>query len=161
MALTSADYKWFHSLNKRGGAIQTNDEYTGTKHDLFDAFEPTETTNGDVFYACVFFQNKSADTTMEDVQIYLDSNTPSGTTSVRIALSAQGVNASAETIADELTAPSPALTFVTADGIGNSLAVPNLAPDDYIGVWYEFTMNAATAAMANDGWTTAAYAKHL
>lgn len=161
MPLISADYKWFHSLNKRGGAIQTGSEYTGTKHDLFDAFEPAETTAGDVYYACVFFQNKNTTTTMEGVKIYLDSNTPSGTTSVRIALSANGVNAAAEVIADELTAPAPALTFVTADGEINGLSVPDLAPDDYIGVWFEFTLNAATAAMANDGWTTGVYAKYV
>jgi len=159
MPLIAANYKWFHSTNKLGGAMTATPWQNGVKHDLFDKFSPAETTTGGTFYRAVFFQNKHASITMEDIKLYIDTISPSPDTEVSIGLAVEAKNLAIEAIANETTAPA-GVTFSAPITQGAGLSPVNLLKDDYVGIWLKFVVNAAAAAKANDGFTLAAYAAY-
>lgn len=160
MPLADADYKWFHSTNLLGGVKTATPWQNAVKNDLFDNFTPAEATSGDEFYLGVYFENAHGTITMENIKHWISSITPSPDTEVAFGIALEGVNATMDTIADELTAPSPAVTFSAPTSQGAGLTHANLAPGDYIGIWFRLTIDALAAAKANDGWAITSNAEY-
>ena len=159
MPIISSDIKWYHSTAKLGGLITATEWQNGVKHDLFDKFTASEALAGGVYYAAVFVKNTNAALLAEAVKLYISSQTPSLDTSVKIGLAPEGVNSAVEAIVNEKTAPL-GVTFSAPIDSATGIALPNLSPNDYIGVWIELTVNANATAKANDGFTIGTYLEY-
>ncbi len=159
MPIVSSDIKFYHSTGKLGGAKTTTQVQSGVKHDLFDKFTAAEALAGGTYYTAIFLQNTHATLTAEAVKLYIASQTPSADTLVEIGLAPEGVNSAVQAIVDENTAPT-GVTFSTPADLANGIAIPNLAANDYLGVWIKLTLNANTAAAANDGFTLDTYLEY-
>jgi hypothetical protein len=96
--------------------------------------------------------NEDADT-LSNCKLWIHSNTASEDTAITIGLDLAGVSATADTIADENTAPDPAVTFVTAVDKANGLTVGNLAQNAYYGIWLKRVVGSSAAAVTGDTFT--------
>ena len=84
--------------------------------------------------------------TLENVHVHIETQ-PTGDDSMKVGLDLAGLSATADTVADEDTAPSPAVTFATAADYANGIVLGDMVDDSYYGTWIERTVPlAATAA---------------
>lgn len=156
MAVASTDIKIYLSggsgntdPNASLGGIKSTTQWTSS---IFDNVGSSEASAGDTEYRCVYVQNTNATDTLYAAKVYVYSNTPSTGTAVQIALAGEGASATAETVADESTAPSGE-TFDDAEDEANALSLGNMAPGVYYGVWIKRTVTAGAASYANDTFT--------
>jgi hypothetical protein len=156
MPIVAADIKFFKStfvgsggITSLGGAITATELTSLLLHDLFDAVSSAESAAGDTEYRCIYIQNKHATLDFQSATLHIDTNTPSPSSVIDIALDLAGLNGVADTVADESTAPSPALTF-TQPPVGTPLALGTMAPDDFYAIWIRRTISASAAAAAAD-----------
>lgn len=131
-----------------GGAISS----TAAGTNIFDNVSSAEASAGDTEYRCLYIRNGHATLTMQSAKVWIQSNTPSPDTAVAIAIAGEGVNGTAETIANENTAPSGE-TFVTAVDEANAISIGNIPPGQHIAIWVRRVVNASAAAYNNDGFT--------
>jgi hypothetical protein len=138
-----------------GGIISTTELVDNTLHNLFAKVSAAEALAGSVKYRGIYLKNTNGTLTYEDAVAYISSQTTSGDTSLKISVADEGVSATMQTIVNENTAPSGEV-FSTADGVGNGLAIGNMAAGSYIGIWVERTVNASATAYGSDtailGW---------
>ena len=131
-----------------GGAMSSV-EATGST--LFDTVTSAEAAAGDTEYRCVYIYNNGA-TEATSCSLWIQANTPSGDTDIAIALGGEGEGGSAETPADENTAPSGE-SFSSPSSAGTGLSLGNLAAGERYPVWIRRTVTAAAAASASDTFT--------
>lgn len=109
---------------------------------LFDDIVQAEAASGDTEYRCFYVKNDHASDSMTGVKLWINSDA-SGADSLAIALDLAGVNGTADTIADESTAPSPSLTFTAPADESSALDIGTLTAGQYYGVWVRRTVPAA------------------
>ena len=131
-----------------GGAISS----TAAGTNIFDNVSSAEASAGDTEYRCLYIRNGHATLTMQSAKVWIQANTPSADTAVAIAIAGEGVNGTAETIANENTAPSGE-TFVTAVDEANAISIGNIPPGQHIAIWVRRVVSASAAAYNNDGFT--------
>ncbi len=131
-----------------GGAKSSTEIGTGL-HNLFDQVGSAETTSGDTEYRCFYVHNAHATLALENAVIYIQSNTPSGDTSVEIAVGSAAVNGTEQTVANESAAPT-GVTFSSAANLGAALALGNIPAGQHRAVWVKRIVNAGAAAYNND-----------
>ena len=122
-----------------------------TSNDLFDDVSSAEASSGDTEYRCIYVENTHGSLTLIGAKVFIQSQTSSSDTDIAIALGGEGKNGTAETVADEGTAPSGE-SFSQPASYAAGLSLGDLAPGDSYPVWIRRTVNAA-AASANDSWT--------
>lgn len=127
-----------------GGAISSVDAAAT----IFDDVSSAEATAGDIEYRCVYVKNTHATLTALGTKIWIQTQTPSGDTDVAIALGGEGLNGTAETVANENTAPVGE-TFSAPSSFAGGLTIGDLAPAAYYPVWVRRTINAAAAVFAD------------
>lgn len=158
MAITSGDIKTYLSGGAGnsdpnaalGGARSTTAWAGGTLHDLFDRITGDENAASDVEYRGIYLRNEHATLTWEAVKAWISAETAGGA-SIAIALAGEGINGTLETIASEGVAPvGEVFSSPTTKGAG--LAIGDLAPNAFIGIWIRRTA-ANTSAVNNDGAT--------
>lgn len=115
---------------------------------IFDDVSSAESLAGDTEYRCVYVHNNHGSLTMQDTKIWIEANTPSATTDIAIALGGEGLNGTAETVANENTAPSGE-TFSSPANEGAALSMGNIPFGQHYPVWIRRTVNAGTAAAAD------------
>jgi hypothetical protein len=120
-----------------------------TANSIFDDVTGAEETAGDTEYRCVYLRNVG-DQTAENIKVWLTDTADSGTI-IAIALGGEGVNGTAETIANENTAPSGE-SFSTPTTEGGGLAPANIPASQHYPLWFRRTITAATGA-SNDTFT--------
>lgn len=130
-----------------GGAESSNSFATNA---IFDDVSSAEASAGDTEYRCFYVHNNHATLTLQSAKIWIQTQTPSGDTDIAIALGGEGLNGTAETVANENTAPSGE-TFSQPSSFAGGLSLGSLAPGDRYPVWVRRTVNAG-AAGANDSW---------
>ena len=118
---------------------------------VFDDVSSTEASSGDTEYRCFYVHNAHATLTLQGAKIWIQSQTSSSDTDIAIALGGEGLNGTAETVANEGTAPSGE-SFSQPASFAAGLTIGDLAPGDHYPVWVRRTVNAA-AASATDTWT--------
>lgn len=131
-----------------GGAKSSTEIGTGL-HNLFDQVGSAETTSGDTEYRCFYVHNAHATLALENAVIYIQSNTPSGDTSVEIAVGSAAVNGTEQTVANESTAPT-GVTFSSAANLGAALALGNIPAGQHRAVWVKRIVNAGASAYNDD-----------
>lgn len=151
MVIVDTDIKYFYSgdgtaTGSLGGAITANEVTDGNLHNIFDKVLGAESLPGDIEYRCIYVQNKHATITLELAKLYFSSNTPDPANVIDIGLDLAGKNGTADTIVDENTAPSPAVSFSQPTTYGTGLSLGDLAPDDYFAIWFRRTISPSQPA---------------
>lgn len=116
---------------------------------LFDDVPSTESVPGDIEYRCLYVHNNHGTLTLENAVLWLLTNTTSADTIIEVAVGNSAVNGTESAIANENTAPSPALTFTAAATEGAAIALGNIPAGQHRAVWFRRTVSAAAAA-SND-----------
>lgn len=136
-----------------GGIMSTTtDIVDNTAENLFDHTTGAESSAGDTEYRCFFVFNDNDTLVYQGAKIWIDSETTHTNANVELGLDLAGVNADADTIADENTAPSPAVTFVEANGEGNALTLGDIPANGRYAVWARRTIGAG--CLAKNAYTT-------
>lgn len=119
---------------------------------IFDNVTSAEASAGDTEYRGVYVKNTNGSQTLTNAKVWIQSNTPSTSTAVQIALCDEGASATMETVGTEGTAPTGP-TFDDAEDEANALSLGSLVAGAYYGIWIKRTVSASAAAYANDGFT--------
>lgn len=135
-----------------GDVITTTDLVDNTAENLFDHTSGAESTAGDVEYRCLYVFMDNDTLTYQGAKLWIDSETNHANANIKIALDLAGLDATADLVANENTAPSPALTFVEANGEGNALSLGNMPPNNKYAFWVERTITAG--CLAKNAYTT-------
>lgn len=128
-----------------GGAMSTS---TDAPASIFDDVSSAESAAGSTEYRCVYVLNNHGSLTLQNAKIWIEANTPSATTTVAIALGGEGLNGTAETVANETTAPVGE-TFSAPANEGAGLSLGNIPFGQKYPVWIRRTVDAGTAAAAD------------
>lgn len=143
-----------------GGAESSTQITSDSLSNLFDEVTGDEHTAGDTEYRCFYVKNNSAETAY-NVKVWIDSNTTSSEDTITIGLDLAGAGGTADTIADESTAPDPEVTFSTADGQANALSLGDMTAGQSYGVWVKRVVSAGSTPQANNSATIKVYADTL
>ena len=162
MAILTTDIKFYLSGGAGnsdpdaalGGIISSTAVVDDTLNNLFDDVTGTEHIAGNTNYRCIYVKNDSAETA-SNVRIYIDTNTPAADTTINIGkdLAGAGDGSStgvADTIADESTAPDPAVTFSAAADYANAILLGTMTAGQVHAVWVKRITSAGSTAQAND-----------
>lgn len=133
-----------------GGDISNTQVVDNTLENLFSNITGVQHTAGRTVYRCIFVKNANVSDTAYSAKIYIDTNTPGTDSAANIGLDLTGKGTTADTIANETTAPDPAVSFSTADGYANALDLGDLAAGESYPVWCKLIISAGSTAQAND-----------
>jgi len=156
MAITSTDIHYRMSGGASnsdpaaalGGAKSSNSFATNA---IFDDVSSAEASAGDIGYRCFYVHNAHATLTLQGAKIWIQAQTSSSDTDIAIALGGEGLNGTAEVIANEGTAPVGE-SFSQPSSFAGGLTLGDIGPGQHYPVWVRRTVNAA-AASATDTWT--------
>jgi hypothetical protein len=126
-----------------GGNASQNPTISNQENKLFDNVARADSIAGDVEYRCFYIKNAHASDSMTGVKLWINSDTV-GADTLAIALDLAGVSGTADTVADENTAPDPALTFTSPMDEGSALDLGTLTTGQYYGVWIRRTVATST-----------------
>lgn len=155
MPIASTDIKEYkstftaNSITSLGGAITATEITTDTLNNLWDDVASTESSSGRTEYRCYYVKNTHGSLTYKNVEVYINSNTPSADSSVEIGLGTSAVNGTEQTVADETTAPV-GVTFSTAAGSGNALVIGDIPAGEHKAIWVKRIISAAANAYTED-----------
>lgn len=156
MAITSTDIHYRMSGGASNsdpaaslGGAKSSTQFTPNA--IFDDVSSAEAATGEAEYRCFYVHNAHATLTLQGAKIWIQSQTSSSDTDIAIALGGEGLNGTAETIANEGTAPTGE-SFSQPASFAAGLTLGDIAPGEHYPVWVRRTVNAAAAA-ATDTWT--------
>lgn len=134
------------SAGRLGGAL--TELPTGTQ-----LFDPITVSASAVVtkYRFEYIRNNDPYATIYDAVLWI-TDTASAETTVRAGLGASGKRGVEPVLADENIAPV-GVTFKAATNKATGVALGNLAPGDWIGVWYECKVNVGAQANRDDTFT--------
>lgn len=127
-----------------GGAISTTEVGAGV-HNLFDIIGSSEATDGDTEYRCFYVKNNHGSLTLQSAKIYISADSTGVDTDIAIALAGEGVNGTAETVANESTAPTGE-TFSTPTTEGAALTIGDIPAGEHQAIWVRRTVSAGASA---------------
>jgi hypothetical protein len=113
------------------------------RNELFDDIASNESWDGMTDYRCFFLTNTHPTDTFNTVKIYIDQQ-PLGADTLRLGYNSAGLNADAETIVNETTAPSGSVVFGTHTSEGTAIDLSPLAAGDRFAVWVERSISPGT-----------------
>jgi len=128
-----------------GGARSTTTQVSGSIHGLFDLISSAEALAGDTEYRCLYVYNAHATLTLQNTVIWISSDASGADTDIAIALGGEGVNGTAETVANESTAPVGE-SFSTPVSAGSGLAIGDIPPLEHYPIWVRRTVNSSSSA---------------
>lgn len=152
MAVTASDIKLYlagsSDPNLSLGGIRSTTELSAVAlNNLFDDVSEAEALAGAINYRCIYLMNTNNTDYINGVKIFIQSNTPSSATKIEIGL--EGVKGTAQTIPDEVTAPT-GIVFTLAANAGAALTIGDLEDGEYMGVWLKRTVDAGAASASSD-----------
>jgi len=152
MPIVSGDIDFFESTATNGGnislggAITANEITSGALHNLFDVVDSTEAASpGQTSYRCFYVKNNHGSLTLQDAKVYFNESALDGDNAIAMALAGEGVNGTAETIANEETAPSGE-SFTTPTTEGAALSIGNIPAGQHQAIWLRRTVTGGAAA---------------
>ncbi len=128
-----------------GGIKSTTEVVDNTLNNLFDDVSGTESNAGDTNYRAVYVHNGHGSLTMQNTRIYISSNTTSADDTFDIALAGEGLNATAETVANEATAPVGE-TFSAPSTYAGGLNMGNIPTGQHYALWVRRIVTAGAGA---------------
>lgn len=127
------------------GGAKSNTSISGT---LFDDVSSAEAAAGLVEYRCFYVHNDNATLTLVAPKVWIQTNTPSPTTTVAIGIGTSAQGGTEQTVADEGTAPS-GVSFNEPSDFAAGIALGDIPNGGHRAVWVRRTVNAGTAAVAD------------
>ena len=132
-AITTGELKWYYSGGAANddpaaslGGVISSEVVLETLNGLFDDVSGAEAVAGDTEYRCVYVKNTSANVNgLMNAKVFIKTQPP-GDDVLTIGKDLAGKTATADTIANEDTAPDPAVTFVSAVDYANGLDLGDL-----------------------------------
>lgn len=139
-------------MSADAGAIITK---TKTFNSIFDDISGTEAAAGDIEYRCIYITNVNGTLGLTTPKIWIETNVGNANDMIDIGLDLAGVGATANSVADESTAPNPAVTFSHACvAYATGLALSGtLAAAGRAGIWIRRTITAGMAADDDEAFT--------
>ena len=122
------------------GGAKSSTAVTGST--LFDVVTGAESDAGDTEYRCIYVHNADPSLTMYDAKVWLSAESAAYHA---IALGGEGLNGTAETVADEDTAPVGE-SFSSPANEGAALSLGDIPAGQHYPLWVRRTIPAATAA---------------
>ena len=156
MAILSTDLD-FHGSGGSGetdpnawfGGVRSNTQVVDdTDNNIFADVSGAEAAAGSIKYRCLFFRNAHGSLTLQDAKLWIETNTTSSDDEIEIGLDLAGLNMDADTIADEDTAPSPAVSFFPAANKAAALDLGNVPSTQHFAFWIERTVTDPASALA-------------
>lgn len=169
MAIVAADIVWRLSGGagntdpalSLGGAMSTAAggiiTKTKTLNSIFDDISGTESAAGGAEYRCIYITNTHASLGLLAPKIYISTNVENVADMIDIGVDLAGVDANADTISDESTAPDPTVTFAhncTSYATGVALSATLTANGGRAAIWIRRTVTAGMTADDDEWWTT-------
>ena len=136
------------AMSTAGGGLIT----TSVLNNLWDDVTGDESASGDTEYRCIYIRNNDGTRTLSSTKIWIQSVSTSPDTTFAIALGGEGNGGTAETVADESTAPSGE-TFTSPTDKASGLDLGDLAAADFYPVWIRRVVSSAASAFDNDTYT--------
>ncbi len=133
-----------------GGIISNTQVTDNTDNNLFEDVTGAEASAGNIDYKGIYVNNAHGSLTLQNAVIWIESNTTSVDTAVRIGLDLAGKDATMDTIVNKDTAPDPAVTFSTAANKGAGLDLTDLASGENFGIWVERDVDPGASAVNAD-----------
>lgn len=124
---------------------------TASGSNIFDDVSSAEASAGDTEYRCVYVHNNHGTLTYLAPKIWIQSNTPSASTTVDIALGTSATNGIEQTVANENTAPT-GVTWSAPTDFASGIALGDIPAGQHRAVWIRRTVTAG-ATVASDGFT--------
>lgn len=147
MAIAATDIKFYGSdhsaggIDNLGGARTTSEISSTALHNIFDAVSGSESAAGDTEYRVIFVRNEHASLTWQNVRVYLETNYDDDiSVGTKVAK-----NTDAQDLTDESTDPT-GVTWESDSTYADGLALPDLAPNDYIALYLRRVIGAGAAA---------------
>lgn len=158
MAIVASDLKMYLTggagntdpLASFGGAVSSTELTNGVLNNLWADITGEQASAGRTRYRCVAVKNTHGSLSLTSSKVWIDTNTTSASDTITIGLDLAGVNATPDDIANETTAPSPAVTFVTAVDKANGLNTGTVANGQYYGIWIKNVVDASASASTNN-----------
>lgn len=132
-----------------GGAKSSTQITTATLHNLFDQVSGDESAAGDIEYRCIYIHNAHATLSLQNAFVWISTNTPSTDTVVAIALAGEGINGTAETVANENTAPVGE-SFSSPANKAAGLSLGTIPAGQHYAIWIRRTVTAGATAFNTD-----------
>lgn len=154
MPIISSDITFFQSgASNLGGAI-SGTVVSSALHGLFDPVTGAEALSGDIEFRCIYVKNTHASLTLYSAMAFIQTNTPSTSSTCDIGIGTAAVSGTEQTIANETAVPS-GVTFGAAATYATGYPIGDLAPGQYRAIWIRRTITAGAVAYNNDGITVA------
>lgn len=132
-----------------GGAKSSTQVTDASLHNLFDVVSGAESLAGDTEYRCVYVHNAHGTLSLQNARIFIQTNTPSADTTIAIAAAGEGVNGTAESVANENTAPVGE-TFTAPTDYAGGISIGTIPAGQHHAVWIRRTVTAGAAAYNTD-----------
>jgi hypothetical protein len=136
------------AMSTVGGGLITTD----VVNNLWDNVSGDESSAGDIEYRAIYIRNEHGSLTLTGSKIWISADTTSADDEVDIALGGEGLNGTAESPADESTAPTGE-TFSHPTTFAGGLTLGDLGVNEFYPVWIRRTVTAAAAAANNNPYT--------
>ena len=133
-----------------GGAISNTQVTDNTDNNLFEDVTGAEASTGNIDYKGIYVNNAHGSLTLQNAVIWIESQTTSSDTAVRIALALEGKNVTMDSIVDKDTAPAPVVSWDTAANKAAGLQLTNLASGENFGIWVERDVDPSASAVNAD-----------
>ena len=154
MAIVSTDLKLFHSggganstiANDIAGDISSVELTDNSLNNLWDDVSGDEGAAGDTEYRKIFFKNAHGSLSATTTVLWIQTNTSSTDDTITIGKDPGGVNVAGSDSANESSAPSPTVTFVTAVDKANGLALGTVAAGQKYAIFVKRVVSASAAA---------------
>lgn len=134
------------AMSTVGGGLIT----TAVLNNLFDDVSGDESAAGDIEYRCIYVRNNNGSLTLSAAKLWIQTVSPSSDSVFAIALGGEGNGGTAETVADESTAPSGE-SFSSPTDKASGLDLGALAAGEFYPVWICRTITAGASAVNSDG----------
>ena len=132
------------AMSTAAGGIITK---TKTFNSIFDDISGAEAAAGDVEYRCIYIHNEHATLALTSAKVWIEANVANAKDMIDIGLDLAGKDGTADTIADESTAPDPAVTFAhDCTAYASGLALGDLAAGEGYAIWIRRTITAGMTA---------------
>lgn len=150
MAVVASELKFYLS----GGASNTDPslsvggdisstEVSSLLNGLFDAVTADEATSGVVDYRCIYLMNTNATDTVDDIKLWIQSQTTSPDTEIAIGLDPVGADGVAGSDPEDPTYSAPS-------DVGSALDMGDFVAGTFYAFWLRRTVNPGASSSASD-----------
>lgn len=119
---------------------------------IFDSVTGEESASGDVEFRCTYVRNLHGSLTLNNAVAWVQTETPSASTTIALGLGSSAMNGAEQAIANE-GAPPVSVAFLPAVNKAGGIALGSIPPGQTRAIWLRRTVTAGAAVIASDPFT--------